>query len=32
MEHEAVVGAAKAGGALLVIGGIVGLGIALAKK
>lgn len=32
MEKEGMVGMAVAGGAALVIGGLVGLGIALAKK
>lgn len=32
MEREGMVGMAVAGGAALVIGGLVGLGIALAKK
>lgn len=32
MEKESMVGVAVAGGAALVIGGLVGLGFALAKK
>lgn len=32
MEREGMIGMAVAGGAALVIGGIVGIGMALAKK